>query len=73
MNRFSMEEPDSINKSFEIRSDKISMDVNFDDVNHPEVEAAAETIVAILNKYWNRKLFKENLKRILEKEWKEDE
>lgn len=59
---------EDVNKDFAkeipILSKEITMNVDYDDVNHEEVEAAMLTVVEILNKYWDQNLFREKLKNI---------
>jgi hypothetical protein len=70
--KFSIEDHNSWDKSYGIVADEIYLSVDYDDVNHPEVDAAAKTIVEILNKFWDRELFLKNYKEMLEKQWNED-
>jgi hypothetical protein len=69
---FTMEAHTTIDKAFEISGDYISMYVDYDDVNHMEVDAAAETILEILNKHWDEGLFKEKYKTEVIRKWEQN-
>lgn len=65
--KFTIEDFSDFDKKFPIWSNEITMNVDYDDVDHAEVEAAALTVVEILNKYWDQKLFRKNLDEIRKK------
>ncbi len=51
---FNIEPHTTIDKRFEITStEDIRIIVDYDDVNHPEVDKIAKRIVAILNDNWH--------------------
>jgi hypothetical protein len=52
----------TIDKKFEFSNEYVSMQVDYDDVNHIEVDVAIEYIKEILDKNWNNKLFEQRLK-----------
>ena len=68
-----IEKHSTIDKSFEILFPYLAVYANYDDVNHAEVDAAAEVVKSIVDKYWNEDLFKEKLKERVLKEWQENE
>lgn len=50
---FWIEPHDYADKSFRIHGpDDLDMDVDYDDVNHEEVDALAIEVVAALNRHW---------------------
>lgn len=49
MSRFRMDDHDTSDKEFAIHNDKITMVVDYDDVNHPVVEEEAQRILRVLN------------------------
>lgn len=59
---FSIEKHSTIDKKFEFSNEYVSMQVDYDDVNHIEVDVAIEYIKEILDKNWNNKLFEQRLK-----------
>jgi len=59
---FNIENHSTIDKRFEFSNEYISMQVDYDDVNHIEVDVAIEYIKEILDKNWNNKLFEQRLK-----------
>lgn len=59
---FSIEKHSVIDKKFEFSNEYVSMQVDYDDVNHIEVDVAIEFIKEILDKNWNNKLFEQRLK-----------
>lgn len=68
-----IEDHSTINKSFEVTIDELSLRVDFDDVNHAAVDAAIKQLKKIVEKHWNdekhRKFFKKELMKI----WNENE
>ena len=59
-------------KFFEMGNNSICMKVDYDDVNHPEVDAAAKYIKTLLENFWEDRVFSEYYKNELEKQWEED-
>jgi hypothetical protein len=55
MTKFKMDKHTRADKSFAIYNDDIMLIVDFDDVNHLEVEKAAKLVLDILNIYYPRK------------------
>lgn len=45
----------NIDKSFEVSTELFSVQVDFDDVNHKEVDAAILHLKEIIEKHWNHK------------------
>lgn len=70
--KFIIEPHTTIDKSFSIRNSYIYMDVDYDDVNHAEVDVAADMVKNILEKYWDESQFKNNLKQRMIDIWKEN-
>lgn len=53
---FSASSFDTVNKTVEIRGpDDFRMEVDYDDVDHPEVRRTAKRIILLLNKHWETK------------------
>ena len=57
-NRVYMEEHDGIDKRFEMHfPHDLCAYIDYDDVNHPEVDAASKVLKTVVEKYWDEKLF----------------
>ena len=65
---FNITKHSEIDKNFEFSNKYISMQVDYDDVNHIEVDAAIEYIKEILDKNWNDKFFKQKFKEKMKNE-----
>jgi len=63
MKKFEIEDHNHFDKEFGLYNDVVEMRVDYDDVNHDEVDVAAEYIKKILNEHWNEEEFR-NLLRI---------
>lgn len=50
---FKIEPHTTIDKRFNIVNDEITLIVDYDDVNHKEVDKAARKLVKILNEHWD--------------------
>lgn len=70
--KFEIEEHSTIDKRFGVGNDHIWMYVDYDDVNHEEVEAAVNYLKTIVEKHWDMQQFNEFIKPEREKRWKED-
>ena len=67
-----IENHSTIDKSFEVSTDHLSMIINFDDVNHEEVEAATIILKELIEMYWDEDSFKSVYKQQLIKRWVKD-
>lgn len=77
--KFEIETHDGSDKSFAILGPELGdtfISIDYDDVNHQDIDAISEVIVEILNKHWSTKETQELLKqkRIIHqtKRWNED-
>jgi hypothetical protein len=69
-----VEPHDGANKTFDfIIEDKLAAQIDYDDVNHPEVDAATRVLQNIIEKHWDEKLFKRFLREEVIKVWDENE
>lgn len=68
--RFLIEAHDGVFKTFEIRDNKaqISIWIDYDDVNHPEVDAMARVIEDVLNAQFKYDTQKEKFKQYYKEE-----
>ena len=55
--KFYIEEHNQSDKSFEFSNDHVSMQIDYDDVDHTEVDAAIQLIKTILDTHWDEKKF----------------
>ena len=62
MAKFKIKKHSEIDKSF-IIDGPLQLEVDFDDVNHQDVDAMADVIVKILNDNWNNPVYKHLLKQ----------
>lgn len=66
--KVNIEQHNSISKRFDVRTDHLSLKVDFDDVNHAEVDAAVLQIKKIIEENWDNelhdKLYKEEIMKI---------
>ena len=67
-----IEKHSKIDKSFKLSTEHLSMKVDFDDVNHQEVEAATLILKQLIEKYWNKEEFEIEYKKQLIKRWNDD-
>lgn len=72
MKKVYIEPHTTIDKSFEFAISGLSMKVDFDDVNHPEVEAQIIHLQEIVEQHWNEEKVKILYKEQLQKEWNEN-
>lgn len=70
--KYEIQKHSTIDKRFEFRNEHISMEVDYDDVNHPEVDAGIELMKEILDEYWNEDLFKKKYKEKIMEVWNEN-
>jgi len=69
-----VEEHSGIDKSFQFTvNDVISMQIDYDDVNHAEVDAATRILKSIIEKNWDEKLFQSEYKKELLAIWDKNE
>lgn len=66
--KVNIEPHNSINKRFDVDTDHLSLKVDFDDVNHAEVDAAIQQVKKIIEENWDyelhQKLYKEEVMKI---------
>jgi hypothetical protein len=71
--RFDVERHTTIDKSFAITTpdDRITLNVDFDDVCHADVDAIAETIARVLNENWRRysEIYEDELRKRTREEY----
>lgn len=60
-------------KFFFMSNPHIHMEIDYDDVNHAEVDAATDVVLEILNKHWSEELYKKRYKEILIENWERNE
>lgn len=72
-NKWEVEIHSGIDKSFGMGNDHIWMKVDYDDVNHPEVDAAVKCVQEIMEKHWDEKLYESHYINVLLAEWKANE
>lgn len=58
MTKFTIENHTTLDKKFGFYNSNIYFNVDFDDVNHEEVDAATQYIQQILNQHWDQEEFK---------------
>jgi len=69
-----IEPHDGVNKSFDfIIPDRLAAQIDYDDVNHAEVDAAAKVLKDIVEKYWDEELFKKYHRKEVMRIWRENE
>ena len=69
-----MEEHNGIDKRFEMHfPHDLCAYIDYDDVNHPEVDAASKVLKEVIEKYWDEDRFKEFYKEEVMKVWNENE
>ena len=69
-----IEEHSYLSKSFEMYfPHDVRVYVDYDDVNHEEVNATVETLKEIVEKHWDEKVFKEKLKIKVMELWNKNE
>ncbi len=59
-------------KSIYLNANHFSMEIDYDDVNHDEVEASVELLKQIIEKHWDEKLFKKIYKEKAILRWNSD-
>ena len=70
--KFEIEEHNRIDKRFRFGNGRISMLIDYDDVDHSEVDAMLRTIKSVLEDNWDQKLFLNNLSEELIKHYHEN-
>jgi len=68
-----VEKHTSTAKRFTITTPHLNMKVDYDDVNHNEVDAATETLQFILENFWDEEFFINAKKRLIMEEWHKNE
>ena len=69
MRKFKFGDHTMVDKSFDFSNGVVSMDVDYDDVNHAEVDAGIELMTEILNEHWNDEEFKRRYKDKVIEQW----
>lgn len=69
MEKFTIEDHNTYDKGFMVSNEVLSMEVDYDDVDHPSVDAATELMVEILNTHWDENKFQEKFKNRLIEIW----
>jgi hypothetical protein len=72
MSKFMIDDHSSFDKEFELYNHAISMQVDYDDVEHSEVDAAALYIQKLLNDHWNDEEFMAFYKCQIMADWNDD-
>lgn len=67
-----VEKHTTIDKFFCVTTKNLSLQVDYDDVDHAETDAAVQQLKEIVEKYWNPERHLELLKVELIKEWDKD-
>ncbi len=71
--KWEIEGHDGVDKSFGMGNNQIWMKVDYDDVNHPEVDAAAKYVKILMETCWDNEQFKELYKTELIHQWHDNE
>jgi len=71
--KVNVEKHSTTDKSFTITTPHLNIKVDYDDVNHCEVDAAIETLQIILEKFWNEEFFLNVKKKVIMKVWHKNE
>jgi len=72
MREFSIEPHSQSDKCFQMSNDHIYMEIDYDDVDHAETDAAAECVRQILNAHWDEDLYKKLYREELMRIWNEN-
>jgi predicted RND superfamily exporter protein len=67
-----IEKHTTVDKNFGFYTKHLALYVDYDDVNHPEVDAAVEVLKEIIEKNWNEDSFKEKFKEKVLNRWNEN-
>ena len=68
-----IEDHSGIDKSFEFSFEHFYAQVDYDDVNHPEVDAATKLLAKIIEQHWNEEEFKKLFKEEVINIWNKNE
>ena len=69
-----IQEHDGVDKSFDLEDvPYLDVTINYDDVNHPEVDAAVKVLKKIIDDHWNETLHRKYFKEELMKQWEANE
>ena len=71
--KVSIEPHNTINKRFDVITEHLRLMVDFDDVNHAEVDAAVLQLKKIIEENWDAELHKELYKEHIMKIWEKNE
>lgn len=63
----------TLDKRFDVTTEHLCLMVDFDDVNHPEVDAAVQQLKKIIEEHWDAKLHKKLYKEEIMKVWEKNE
>jgi len=67
--KLNIEEHTSTYKSFMVYTEHLSLKVDYDDVNQPDVDAAIQQLRAIIEKHWNPETHTELFRKEVMKIW----
>lgn len=73
MEKFNISKHDLYDKFFFLKGEHIFMEVEYDDVNHAEVDAASELVAKILNEYWDEDTYHEIYREKLIEIWNKNQ
>jgi hypothetical protein len=68
-----IERHDGSFKRFQMTIPPISVRVDYDDVDHPQVDAAVETIKKVLEEHWDEEFFQKKFKEEIMKVWNKND
>ncbi len=71
--KVNIEPHSTINKRFDITTEHLCLMVDYDDVNHMEVDAAVLVLKEIIEKHWDKELYKKLYKEQVIKTWEKNE
>lgn len=71
--KFKIEDHDGIDKMFGVGNDHIWMYVDYDDVNHTEVDAAVHVMKKIMEEHWDEKLYEAIYMEMVLDNWNKQE
>lgn len=63
----------TIDKYFWIKSNRFAAKVDYDDVDHPETDAAIEVLAKIVEENWDEELFRNKYKEKVMEIWNKNE
>lgn len=70
--KISIQNHTTLNKLFEVRMGEVRLRVDYDDVNHSEVDATIKQLKEIIEKHWDDEKHREYFKQELMRIWNEN-